>query len=102
MTTIIRARLAHTPRDPFLEGDALETFDDGAVAFEDGTILATGPYADVAKQHPDADVIDRRDCFLLPGLVDTHVHYPQIPVIGAMGLELLDWLRPRSLPHRAQ
>ena len=74
------------------ESGAPEPFDDGAVAFADGSILATGPYAEVVKQHPDAEVIDRRDCFLLPGLVDTHVHYPQIPVIGAMGLELLDWL----------
>ncbi len=54
-TTIIRARIAHTPRDPFLTSDALETFDDGAVAFADGTILATGPYAEVAAAHPDAD-----------------------------------------------
>jgi len=101
-TTILRARVAHTPRDPFLESGALETFDDGAVAFADGTILATGPYAEVAKQHPDAITLDRRDCFLLPGLVDTHVHYPQIPVIGAMGLELLDWLAQRTLPEEAK
>ena len=45
MTTILRARIAHTPRDPFLDSSALETYDDGAVAFDDGTILATGPYA---------------------------------------------------------
>src|SRR4051794_14552582 len=46
---ILRARVAHTPRDPFVESGALETFDDGAVAFEDGTILATGAYAEVAR-----------------------------------------------------
>ena len=34
MTTILRARVAHTPRDPFSDDDALETFDDGAVAFD--------------------------------------------------------------------
>ena len=102
MTTIIRARVAHTPGDPFLESGALETFDDGAVAFEDGTILATGTYADVAAAYPDAEVLDRRDCFLFPGCVDTHVHYPQIPVIGAMGLQLLDWLATRTLPEEAK
>ena len=102
MTTIIRARVAHTPGDPFLESGALETFDDGAVAFEDGTILAVGGFADVASAHPDADVVDRRDCFLFPGFVDTHVHYPQIPVIGAMGLQLLDWLATRTLPEEAK
>src|SRR4051794_6237718 len=102
MTTILRARVAHTPRDPFLEANALETFDDGAVAFEEGTILATGNYTDIAKRYPGAKTIDRRDCVLIPGMVDTHVHYPQIPVIGAMGLELLDWLAERTLPEEAK
>ena len=102
MTTILRARIAHTPRDPFLDSSALETYDDGAVAFDDGTILATGTYAEVSKAHPDAEVLDRRDCFLFPGLVDTHVHYPQIAVIGAMGLQLLDWLATRTLPEEVK
>jgi guanine deaminase len=102
MTTILRARVAHTPRDPFRESGALQTFDDGAVAFEHGMILATGAYAEVAGRYPGATTVDRRDCVLLPGLVDTHVHYPQIPVIGAMGLELLDWLAQRTLPEEAK
>jgi guanine deaminase len=101
-TTILRARLAHTPRDPFHDAHALATFDDGAVAFAGGTILSTGPYAAVARRHPEATVLDRRDCVLIPGLVDTHVHFPQIPVIGAMGLELLDWLAQRTLPEEAK
>src|SRR3954451_23145305 len=100
--TIIRARIAHTPRAPFAGEDALETFDDGALAFREGTILACGAWADVRRAHAEAEVLDRRDCVLLPGLVDTHVHYPQIAVIGAMGLELLDWLAQRTLPEEAR
>ena len=103
MTTILRARVAHTPRDPFAHADGLETFDDGAVAFEsDGTILALGPFTTVKQHHRDATVVDRRGCIALPGLVDTHVHFPQIAVIGAMGLELLDWLAQRTLPEEAR
>src|SRR3954453_15939334 len=102
-TTIIRARIAHTPRDPFAGEDALEAFDDGALAFAaDGAIMAVGPWPDVRRGHPEARVEDRRDCLLLPGFVDTHVHFPQIAVIGAMGLELLDWLRQRTLPEEAR
>jgi guanine deaminase len=102
MTTIVRAQLAHTPRDPFVHEDALETFSDGAVAFAGGRILASGSYADVQAGHPGGDTIDARDAFLLPGFVDCHVHYPQIAVIGAMGLELLDWLSTRALPEEAR
>ena len=102
MTTILRARVAHTPRDPFEGDDALETFDDGAVAFDGSTIVATGPFARVRADYADAEVLDRRDCILLPGFVDTHVHFPQIAVIGAMGLQLLDWLAQRTLPEEAR
>src|SRR3954467_9192410 len=102
MTTIIRARVAHTPRDPFLESGALETFDDGAVAFEDGAIIATGTYAEGVAAHPEADLHARRDCFLFPGLVDTHVHYPQLPLIGLVGLQVLAWPAPRTLPEEAK
>jgi len=102
MTTIVRAQVLHTPRDPFEEDGALDAFSDGAVAFHDGRILATGEYSRVRAAHADAEVVDARDAILLPGLVDTHVHYPQIGVIGAMGLELLDWLAQRTLPEEAR
>ncbi|HWK28185.1 MAG TPA: guanine deaminase [Solirubrobacter sp.] len=103
MTTILRARVAHTPRDPFARADALETYDDGAVAFDGaGTIVALGDFTRVRREHADAGVVDRRDCVAVPGLIDTHVHFPQIAVIGAMGLELLDWLAQRTLPEEAR
>ena len=103
MTTILRARVAHTPRDPFERDDALETFDDGAVAFDgehDRRDRRVRPSS--GADHADAEVLDRRDCILLPGFVDTHVHFPQIAVIGAMGLQLLDWLAQRTLPEEAR
>ena len=101
-TTILRAQVLHTPRDPFSGDPALDCHENGAVAFRDGEILATEDFAELSGRHPDADVIDERDAFLLPGLVDTHVHWPQLGVIGAMGLELLDWLRTRTLPEEVR
>lgn len=102
MSTIIRAQVAHTPRNPFVDDSALEVFSDGAVAVAAGRIVACGAYRDVRAGHPEADVLDARDTILLPGFVDCHVHFPQIRVIGAMGFELLDWLRLRSLPEEAR
>lgn len=102
MTTIVRAKVAHTPGNPFAGGGALQVFEDGALAFSDGRVLACGAYRDVRAGHPDAEILDARDTILLPGFVDCHVHYPQIRVIGAMGLELMDWLRDRCLPEEAR
>ena len=30
---------------------------------------------------------------MLPGLIDTHIHYPQTQVIGSYGAQLLEWLQ---------
>jgi guanine deaminase len=102
MTTVIRAKIAHTPGNPFVDPGALEAFEDGALAVDGGRVVACGDSHDLLAGHPDAAVIDARDSILLPGFVDCHVHYPQIGVIGAMGLELLDWLRLRALPEEAR
>jgi guanine deaminase len=102
MSTIVRACVAHTPRDPFAADGALEVFEDGGLAFADGRILGCGPFGDVQAGHPGAEILDARDTILLPGLVDCHVHYPQIGVIGSMGLELLEWLESRCLPEEAR
>jgi guanine deaminase len=101
--TIVRAHMMHVPRDPFAAGaDALESFPDGALAFAGGRVLAAGDHAGVARRYPGAEVLDAREAILLPGLVDTHVHFPQLGILGAMGLELLDWLEQRALPEEAR
>jgi guanine deaminase len=101
--TVVRARIMHTPRDPFAgEDGALECFENGALAFGEGQILAVGDFKQVAREHPEAELLDARDAFLLPGLIDTHVHWPQLGVVGTMGLELFEWLEARTLPEEAR
>ena len=104
MSTIVRAQILHTPRDPFRDGPgALEAFSDGGLAYgDDGAILACGPFAAVRAAHPEAAIAEASDAVLLPGLVDLHVHWPQLAVIGAMGMTLLDWLATRALPEEAK
>ena len=97
-----RAQVMHTPRNPFEEGDALEAFSDGGLAFADGRIDAVGSFDEVRRAHPDAEVRDERDAILLPGFVDTHVHFPQLAIMGSMGLGLLDWLERYALPEEAR
>ena len=42
------------------------------------------------------------DGLLLPGFVDTHVHFPQARIIGDLGMPLLDWLERCALPEEAR
>ncbi|MCA1753123.1 MAG: guanine deaminase [Spirochaeta sp.] len=101
MPTLIRAMVMHTPANPFQSDDAFEAFADGAVVFEGNVILACGAYDNVRRAYPQAELLDERGAYLLPGFVDTHVHFPQLTVIGAMGLQLLEWLKQRTLPAEA-
>lgn len=47
-------------------------------------------------------MLDLRDGIVLPALVDTHVHHPQMWVTGALGLPLLEWLDAVALPEEAR
>lgn len=46
----------------------------GAVAFQAGTILEVGPADEISRRHRDAEVIDRPEDIVLPGLVNAHAH----------------------------
>jgi guanine deaminase len=101
--TLYRGPVLDTPSDPFLAGpEALAAEADGAIVVRDGVIAARGAYADLAFAHRDEDVVDLRDGVLLPGLVDTHVHYPQVRVIAGLGMPLLEWLDRCALPEEAK
>jgi guanine deaminase len=41
---------------------------------------------------------DHAGRLILPGFVDTHVHSPQLDVIGSYGTALLDWLDTHTFP----
>ncbi len=97
---VYRARAYDTPEDPFTTGAGFRHHDDlGLVVSDDGVIVDRGPYADIVSIRPGAPVLDLRDGILLPGLVDTHVHFPQVRVIGALGMPLLEWLDRCALPE---
>ena len=67
--------------------------EDGALLVENGLIKAVGDYAFVAAQKlPDTLETDHRPHLILPGFIDTHIHFPQSQVVASYAAELLDWL----------
>ena len=99
--TIYRARVLDAPDDPF-SGGALRTGDDVGLVVVDGVITARGDFAEVHREHAQHAVVDVRDGVLIPGLVDTHVHFPQVRAIGALGMPLLEWLDKCALPEECK
>jgi len=41
---------------------------------------------------------DLRGSLILPGFIDTHIHYPQMNIIGGYGARLMDWLDKYAFP----
>ncbi|MDC5697543.1 guanine deaminase [Intrasporangium calvum] len=103
--TIFRGTVLDTPGDERVGAVRLRADPDAALLVEGGRVTARGAFADVmaaagsAERH---DVVDLTDGLILPGLVDTHVHYPQVRIIGGLGLPLLQWLEERALPEEAR
>jgi guanine deaminase len=98
---VLRAAVFHTPKNPFAHADALAAFTDGAVAICAGRIAACGDYIAVRAQFPDAIVRDLRGGCIVPGLIDTHVHFPQVRITGGLGYSLQNWLETLALPEEA-
>ena len=102
--TIYRGTFLDTPpgSSDSPTGHALRADADTALRVVGGTIVERGAYADVRRRHPDDDVVDLSEGLVLPGLVDTHVHFPQVRAIGALGMPLLQWLDECALPEEAR
>ncbi|BDZ56488.1 hypothetical protein GCM10025872_01450 [Barrientosiimonas endolithica] len=99
--TVYRGFVADTPDDPFT-GAPLRAETDVALLVRDGVIVERGSAATVLADNPGEDVVDLEGGVLVPGMVDTHVHLPQVRAIGGLGMPLLDWLEHRALPEEAR
>ncbi|MET0358441.1 MAG: guanine deaminase, partial [Pararhizobium sp.] len=102
---LLRGRTLTFRRRPLSMDDAgayaYET--DGALLLRDGLIVASGLYDTVRAQAPaDAVEIDHRPHLILPGFIDTHVHFPQMQVIGSYAANLLEWLNTYTFPEECR
>ena len=71
---------------------------EGDVSIRDGRISAIAPAIDA----PHDRVVDARGGYVLPGLIQTHIHLCQTLFRGyADDLPLMDWLRTRVWPMEA-
>ncbi|MDX6750099.1 guanine deaminase (plasmid) [Geminicoccaceae bacterium 1502E] len=98
----LRGRLLSFVGDPADAGAAASHrhIEDGLVVIEDGLIRTVGEAHDLlGGLLPGTPVEHWPDCLILPGLIDTHIHYPQTRVIASYGTQLLDWLQRYTFPE---
>jgi guanine deaminase len=99
--TAVRGRLVWLRDDPFLAdgATALAHEPDGLLICRDGRIEASGAWAHLRERVPAGVAVHHYpDALIVPGFIDSHVHYVQTGVIGAGGAQLLDWLDRHVFP----
>ena len=95
----VRGEIVHFLADPAHHAHALEHFADGVLVVRDGHVAECGPAAELLPRLPaGTPLADHRGRLILPGFVDTHVHYPQTDIIASHGEQLLEWLEKYTFP----
>lgn len=100
--TAIRGPALTFTGDPFRDGleRTLVHEPDAIVAMQDGRITQFGPAARVAPLLSAGTEIRNfgQDALISAGFIDTHVHFPQTPMMASHGAQLLDWLERYTFP----
>ncbi|MFT7110002.1 MAG: guanine deaminase, partial [Psychrobacter glaciei] len=75
-----------------------EYFDDGILVVDGDTIKQVGNAIELLEGLGGIDIQIYQNKIIMPGFIDTHIHYPQVDVIASYGEQLLDWLNNYTFP----
>lgn len=76
--------------------------EDGVLRLRAGKVVSLDSIEVAAGWTDISSVIDLRGKIIVPGFIDTHIHYPQTEMIGAFGEQLLEWLNNYTFPVESQ
>lgn len=86
--------------DPFYvnESDSVRFIADGLLVLDNGRVKEIGSYEDLKDRYQDIPITSYPGMLIMPGFIDTHIHYPQTEMIAAYGEQLLEWLTKYTFP----
>jgi len=103
ITLALRASLLHYTDDPALTEDGIHWHADGLLLLEGEKIVAAGDYAALKHLVPDDLTVQHYPGkIIMPGFIDTHIHYPQTDMIASPAPGLLPWLEQYTFPTERQ
>ena len=90
--------------DPFYASDldSVRYISDGLLIVKDGAIAELGVYKDLCEKYASIPVVDYSGKLIMPGMIDTHIHYSQFEMIAAHGEQLLEWLNKYTFPTESK
>jgi guanine deaminase len=95
-----RASLLDFIADPFYtpELDCVRFFADGLLIVNNGRVAEIGAYSEMIDRYSEIPISSYPGMLIMPGFIDTHIHYPQTEMIAAFGEQLLQWLTKYTFP----
>ncbi len=98
-----RASLLHFHADPARDAAAHHWHEDGLLIVAGERVQAAGDYAQLKPTlAPDTPIHDYRGQLIVPGFIDTHLHFPQTDIIASPAPGLLPWLDTYTFPIERQ
>lgn len=97
-----RGEILHFLTDPTKGAtqDSYQYFEDGLLVINNGLIEAVSHAGELLKTLPhDISLTHYHHGLIMPGFIDTHVHYPQTEMIASHGEQLLEWLENYTFPE---
>ena len=83
---------------------AVEHYPDALLVMYAGHVVAVGDHHSLARHEAVGELM--RLCpprnvegLMMPGFIDTHVHFPQLDIIASYGHCLIDWLNTYTFPE---
>ena len=96
---IYRGEIINFIENPLInQTDALIHFPDGILVIEDGIIVE----CEDASNSMYIDEAVKLDGIIVPGFIDTHVHFPQLAVLASPANQLLEWLNKYTFTEEAK
>ena len=104
--TVIRGRfldIQKTVSQAAEIADQVRYLEDGVLITEQGKIRWFGTWNDAQDHLPaNVDIQHYPEQLIIPGMIDTHIHFPQTEMVGAYGEQLLSWLNTYTFPTEIQ
>lgn len=95
-----RAAILHFLDDPAYGTGSYEYYEDGVLLVDNGKVVKLGPAMSVLDELEEGVTVhEYPHSLIVPGFIDTHIHYPQTDMIASYGEQLLEWLDKYTFPH---
>ncbi len=98
-----RASVLHFHADPAFDLASHAWHEDGLLIVADDKVQAAGDYAKLYPAlPPGTPLLDYSGKIIMPGFIDSHVHFPQTDMIASSAPGLLPWLDTFTFPTERQ